>query len=154
MEIKGEKLNDELVMEIGKFSILWNCFERFQCNNFCTAKKIKEVYSLVSIDKDKQIKLAKVLNQRRAWFGQVIPEYVETGLYPGNAHQSQEEDRLLMEKFMEQKEDDLRCGCLLVIFRIRSNLMHGLKCVEQLNDQLELFKAVNGVLESLDWENQ
>ena len=30
MEIKGEKLNDGLVMEIGKFSILWNCFERFQ----------------------------------------------------------------------------------------------------------------------------
>ena len=60
MEIKGEKLNDELVMEIGKFSILWNCFERFQCNNFCTAKNIKEVYSLVSIDKDKQIKKLKI----------------------------------------------------------------------------------------------
>ena len=154
MEIKGEKVNDELVMEIGKFTILWNCFERFQCNNFCTAKKIKEVYSWVSIDKDKQVKLAKVLNQRRDWFGQVIPEYVETGLYPGNAHQSQEEDRLLMEKFMEQKEDDLRCGCLLVIYRIRNNLMHGLKCIEQLNNQLELFQAVNGVLESLDWKNQ
>ena len=94
-----------------------------------------------------------MLNERRSWFGQTISEYVETGLYPGNAHQSQEEDRLLMEKFMEQKEDDLRCGCLLVIYRIRNNLMHGLKCIEQLNDQLELFKAVNGVLESLDRNN-
>ena len=108
---------------------------------------------MISIDKANQAEFAKVLNQRRAWFGQVIPEYVETGLYPGNAHQSQEEDRLLMEKFMEQKEDDLRCGCLLVIYRIRNNLMHGLKCIEQLNDQLELFRAVNGVLESLDWKN-
>ena len=52
---------------------------------------------------------------------------------------------------MEQEEDDLRCGCLLVIYRIRNNLMHGLKCIEQLNDQLELFQTVNGVLESLDW---
>ena len=152
MEIKGEKLNDELVMEIGKFSILWNCFERFQCDNLCNPKKIKKVYSLLSIDKEEQAKLAKVLNKRRSWFGQVIPEYVETGLYPGNARQNQEEDRLLMEKFMEQKEDDLRCGCLLVIYRIRNNLMHGLKCIEQLNDQLELFQAVNGVLESLDWK--
>ena len=54
---------------------------------------------------------------------------------------------------MKQEGDDLRQGCLLVIFRIRNNLMHGLKCIEQLNDQLELFKAVNGVLESLDWKN-
>jgi len=152
MEIKGEKLNDGLVMEIGKFSILWNCFERFQCNNVCNPKKIKKIYSLLSISKEEQAKLAKVLNKRRSWFGQVISEYVETGLYPGNARQNQEEDRRLMEKFMEQKEDDLRCGCLLVIYRIRNNLMHGLKCIEQLNDQLELFQAVNGVLESLDWK--
>lgn len=151
MIIKENKLNDELVMEIGRFSILWNCFERYQCDNLCNPKKIKSVYSLLSINKEKQAKLAKVLNKRRSWFGQVIPEYVETGLYPGNARQNQEEDRLLMEKFMEQSEDDLRCGCLLVIYRIRNNLMHGLKCIEQLNDQLELFQAVNGVLESVEW---
>lgn len=153
MVIKGNRLDDKLIMEIGKFSILWNCFERFQCDNFCNPKKIKDVSFLVTIDKERQAELAKVLNKRRAWFGQVIPEYVETGLYPGNAHQSQEEDRLLMEKFMKQEEDDLRCGCLLVIYRIRNNLMHGLKCIEQLNDQFELFQAVNGVLESLDWKN-
>ena len=66
MEIKGEKLNDELVMEIGKFSILWNCFERFQCNNFCTAKKIKEVCSLVSIDEAKQAELDAVRTSAQA----------------------------------------------------------------------------------------
>ena len=150
MEIYGESLKDELVMEIGKFAILWNCFERFYCNNFCKPQKIKDAAPTVKIDEDKQKKLAKVLNQRRAWFGQVISEYVETGLYPGNARQNQVEDRLLMEKFMEQGDDDLRAGCLLVIYRIRNNLMHGLKCIEQLNDQLELFKAVNGVLESIE----
>lgn len=151
MEIKGEKLNDALVMEIGKFAILWNCFERFQCDNNCNADKIKSVYSRISIEKDKQEELARVLNERRSWFGQVISEYVETGLYPGNARQNRPEDRMLMEKFMKQEGDDLRQGCLLVIFRIRNNLMHGLKCVEQLNDQFELFKAVNGVLESIEF---
>ena len=149
MNIKGENLNDELIMEIGKFAILWSCFEHNYCNNSCNPNAIKTVASLVTIDKEKQIKLAKVLNQRRNWFGQIISEYVETGLYPLNARQNSKEDRLLMEKFMEQSDDDLHCGCLLVIYRIRNNLMHGLKCIKQLNDQLELFKAVNEVLESL-----
>lgn len=149
MEIKGEKLNDELIMEIGKFAILWNSFEHFYCNNRCKPQKIKDVASTVNINGDKQEKLAEVLNQRRSWFGQAISEYVETGLYPDNAKQSTEEDKHLMEQFMEQSDDDLRVGCLLVIYRIRNNLMHGLKCIEQLNDQLELFKAVNDVLESI-----
>lgn len=54
-----------------------------------------------------------------------------------------------MQNFMDQTGDDLNCGCLLVIYRIRNNLMHGLKMVEELNNQLKLFKAVNGVLESI-----
>ena len=150
MLIKQHILDDELVVEVGKFAILWNCFERFHCDNLCNPNKIKAVYQNLKIDQDKQAALAKALNVRRSWFGQIIPEYVETGLYPGNARQNQEADRQLMEKFMEQKEPDLRCGCLLVIYRIRNNLMHGLKCIEQLNDQIELFKAVNGVLESIE----
>lgn len=146
MKIKGELLKDELVMEIGKFAILWNCFERFQCNNNCSPKEIKRIAPFLNVDVKYQAQLAEVLNQRRSWFGQVISEYVETGLCPGNAKPSIEEDKHLM----EQSDDDLRAGCLLVIYRIRNNLMHGLKCIEQLNDQLELFQAVNCVLEAIE----
>lgn len=149
MIIRGNYLDDKLVVEIGRFSILWNCFERFNCDNACNPAKIKNIYQNIKIDKNKEVELAKVLNERRSWFGQIISEYVETGMYPNNARQNKEEDRLLMEKYMEQKEEDLRCGCLLVIYRIRNNLMHGLKCIEQLNNQLKLFEAINGVLETL-----
>lgn len=115
---RGNNLDDKLVVEIGRFSILWNCFERFKCDNACNPAKIKLIYQNIKIDKNKEAQLARVLNERRSWFGQVISEYVETGLYPGNARQNKEEDRLLMERFMEQKEEDLGCGCLLVIYRI------------------------------------
>ncbi|MEE0945360.1 MAG: hypothetical protein U0M42_00855 [Acutalibacteraceae bacterium] len=151
MVINGFKLNDELIMEIGKFTILWNCFERYQCQNLCNPTKIKSISSSLNIKKEEMLELANVLNKRRSWFGQVIPDYVETGLHPGNARMSRAEELHLMEDFMEQKSDDMRCGCLLVIHRIRNNLMHGLKRIEQLNDQLELFQAVNGVLESVDF---
>lgn len=150
MNIKDYHLSGELITQIGIFAISWNCFERFYCKNCCNPKVIKRVYKDISISTEKQSELAMVLNERRTWFGQVISEYVDTGLYPGNARQNQEEDRVLMEKFLKQEEPDLRCGCLLVIYRIRNNLMHGLKCVEQLNDQLELFKAVNAVLGSVE----
>ena len=149
MLIKGNNLSDDLVVENGKFAILWNCFERYQCNNNCNPSKIRSIYKNLSIDKAAQRELAKVLNERRSWFGQIISLYVETGLYPGNARQNNIDDRMAMGRFLEQNEEDLRHGCLLVIYRIRNDLMHGLKCIEQLNDQLTLIKAVNGVLESI-----
>ena len=79
-----------------------------------------------------------------------ISDYVTTGMYPENSWNLKEEHLLLIEKFIEQQGNDLSAGCLLVIFRIRSNLMHGLKDIDMLNDQLELFRAINGVLESIE----
>ena len=148
MKIKNENLNDDLVMEMGRFAILWNCFERNHCNFHSTPSQIKEIAPRLNIDEEKQSKLAEVLNQRRMWFGQLVSEYVEASLHPDNAHNSSADNKKRMEEFVEQR-GDLRCGCLLVIHRIRNNLMHGIKRIEQLNDQLELFEAVNDVLESI-----
>lgn len=149
MVIRGNELANETVLEIGRFAILWNCLERSIFDNNCSIPKIKERYKNIYINEEAQKRLAEVLNVRRGWFRQVIPEYVETGLYPGNAHRGNEDDSMLIQKFMKQEDEDLRCGCLLTIYRLRNNLMHGLKLIEELNGQLELFKAVNEVLESI-----
>ena len=79
----------------------------------------------------------------------IISEYVQQSLSPAGARQPQEADKRFMEEFLKQSGDDLTCGCLLTIYRIRNNLMHGLKQIEDLNTQLDLFKAVNEVLESV-----
>ena len=60
-----------------------------------------------------------------------------------------EEDINLMRMFLEQSGDDLVCGCLLVIHRIRNNLMHGLKLLCELDDQIEFFSAANEILENI-----
>lgn len=136
-------------MEIGKFAISWNCFERFYCDNLCSPAKIREKANDILIEDGKQSILASVLNERRSWYNQITFDYVATGLHPGNAGNSTQSDMICMQNFMDQTGDDLNCGCLLVIYRIRNNLMHGLKMVEELNNQLKLFNAVNGVLESI-----
>ena len=149
MVIKGHVLDEKLVMEIGKFSILWNYFESSQCDNYCDANKIKAISASIHIGCEEQTEFAKVINKRRAAFRQVASDYVGNSLHPRNAHYSSEEARFLMQQFIEQDGDNLCCGCLLIIYRIRNNLLHGLKCIQNLNDQLELFQAVNAVLESL-----
>ncbi len=150
MIVNGYDLNNELIFEIGRFSILWNLFERFQCDNNCNSRAIKDVCSCIGCDDTKQSKLAQVLNERCRLFCQDISNYVDESLHPGNSRQSSQEDKEIMQNYLKQEGDELLRGCLLVIYRIRNNLMHGMKCVEELNNQLTLFKAVNEVLESIN----
>lgn len=149
MLIQGCDLQEATVLEIGKFSILWNCFERYWCDNNCNPRKIKSIANAVPVDAEKQAHLAKVLNERRHWFGQLEMDYVRDSLHPGNARSSSEEDMVIMREFMKQDGDNLTCGCLLVLCRIRNNLMHGMKHLEELDGQIELFRAANAVLESI-----
>ena len=151
MQIKGRNLKNETVLEIGKFAILWNCFEKEYCNNNCKAAVIREKANLIQIDIGTQANFADVLNKRRIILGQSITEYITNGLHGENAHGSPETDMNTMCKFLEQcgDYDELVCGCLLVIRRIRNNMMHGLKAVSELDKQIELFRSANEVLESI-----
>lgn len=149
MKIKDCELKNETVLEIGRFAILWNCFERDCCKNNCNPSSIKKISGSIQLDIEKQANLATVLNKRRSWFGQLKLDYVEKSLHPGNARNSSEDDMAIMCRFLEQSGDELACGCLLVIHRIRNNLMHGLKLLDQLDNQIELFRAANEVLESI-----
>ena len=151
MKIRDFELKDQTVLEIGKFAILWNWFEKEFCENNCNYSRLENASKNVRIDSQKQKELADVFEVRKYMFMQVTEEYVDTGLYPDNAKRTKidAEERKVMEDFIDQKEGDTTWGCLMTIYRIRCNMMHGLKIVEQLDDQYELFKAVNGVLESI-----
>ena len=144
-------MKNETVLEIGKFATLWNCFEKEYCNNNCKAAVIREKANLIQIDIGTQAKFADVINKRRIKLGQSITEYITNGLHGENAHGSPETDMNTMCKFLEQcgDYDELVCGCLLVIRRIRNNMMHGLKAVSELDKQIELFRSANEVLESI-----
>ena len=40
-------------------------------------------------------------------------------------------------------------GCLYVCLRLRNNLFHGVKLYYSLDDQIEIFKALNNLLEEI-----
>ena len=149
MKIRGTEIRDEVVAEIGRFAILWNYFEKDFCMNCCNPRKIKEVKERIAVEPEKIDVFLKVLSKRRHHFGFNVSEYIRTGLYPGNARRTGSEDESCMRDFMEEIRDNTLDGCLLIIYRIRNNLMHGLKLPKDLNDQLELFQSANEVLESI-----
>lgn len=150
MRIKDFELNDETVMELGKFAVLWNLFEKEFCDQNCNPKELREVATKIIIDEEIMQSFAVAINARCIWFEMMISEYARKSLHPENAKMSSEEEIEYMEKFLRWEKDNRVLGCLLIMNRIRNNLMHGLKIAEQLDDQIELFKAVNMVLLNIE----
>lgn len=152
MNIAGQNVKRDVVIEIGKFAILWNHFEHFHCNNHCDPSRIKEIANFIVISEDKMNLLREALKNRMDISEEDTHVYVYKGLYPtGSIDTKKEENKQYMERFINNDSDQMNntIGCLLIIQRIRNNMMHGLKDISELSGQLELFQAVNGVLENI-----
>lgn len=152
MNILGEELENKIVFEIGKFTILWEEFEKNYCSNNCNSKKILAFSLTISVDNKILKDFSKELHGRTEYFNEDIETYTNYNLIPQNAHRPKSKYIKIMRDFINLDElvnSDWICGALLCIYRIRNNLLHGLKELSELNGQIGLFKSMNKVLENI-----
>lgn len=151
IKILNNDLTDKIVFEIGKFSIFWAEFEKSLGNN-CSDDLLVNKKHLFMVDDNVIINFWKSLHNRSQYFDEDIEAYTNYNLIPENAHRPRDKYIKYMKDFLNLDElvkNDWVCGALLCIYRIRNNLLHGLKCIDELNGQIELFKAMNKVLENI-----
>ena len=103
-------------------------------------------------------KLAIELNNRANKLGRNVDNYVKTRIYPENGARVSNTDRTtympIVAGFISSGGNNELVGALLAIFRIRNNMFHGLKGYSELDEQIDLFKAMNAVLEEvIKWAN-
>lgn len=140
-------LQQDTVLSIGKFAILWNIFEREKCNNYCTVSKIEK---LIFNTSDKWHQLAEVLKRRQEQFDLTEEQYITRKLRRQGLNSERIEK---INKFLQSNGQEDIVGGLFAIYRIRNNMFHGEKDYQMLDGQKELFDAVNNVLESILRDN-
>lgn len=145
VKIAGHNFRRNTVEEVGKFAILWNKFEKDKCNNCCSTKKLRTMNGFSSSKYFQN--LARVLKHRSELLGFHYDAYVRRGLSMGHGLNSDDMDLILA--FMNSDGMDSLAGGLLAIYRIRNNMFHGLKEWTDLDNQIELFVAMNNVLEEM-----
>jgi len=152
MKILKEELSVKIVKEIGKFTILWAEFEKVYCKFNCSSSQIWDLKDKLIIKETKLLKYNQVLQGRLNYFNEEMECYVEYNLIPRNARPPNNEDKKAMKDFINLDKlvkEYWSCGALLCIYRIRNNLLHGLKQICELDGQIELFRAMNSVLENI-----
>ena len=146
MKILNKEINDELVKEVGKFTILWANFEEKYCNTRCSPEKILKLDYLTVENKQFLKNLAECLLGR---FDLSEEEFIGYNLIPEKADKPKKDviekinDYIILERYSVE-------GALLLIYRVRNNLMHGLKSCSDLDGQIDLFKAINDILENIE----
>ena len=151
IQIGYVNINNETIFEIGKFAILWNIFENIKCDNNCTCDKIINMEkSLEHLGKKSFKQFAIELRTRAVKLNSDVDTYVNSYLYPANGARISDIYRTknipVVIDFINSVGETNLIGAILAIYRIRNNMFHGLKGHSELDDQIDLFKAMNAVL--------
>ena len=151
-------LDGNVVTIFGEFTILWQLFEKEYCNKMCQIKKLKKIANSASkTDHD------GALTQAIADFRIGVTKWA-TPNFEINLNNVQErfrfETNTLTQKDLAQKAVDFLSnseqdftkqvhGALLVLHRLRNNLLHGEKEKSTLYLQADMFSCATKVLFAL-----
>ncbi len=146
IKIHGRDFEQNTVIAVGKFAILWNIFEKNKCCNNCYPEKLIEISNRLENSEAFQL-FANALTNRAVTFNIDSFEYVQHQLAMGNGLRSEHKE--LIRSFMNSGGTDNVAGGLLAMYRIRNNMFHGLKEWSDLDNQIDLFVSMNEVLEEI-----
>ena len=144
ININNRELSEQTVMEIGKFTILWNIFEKEKCRLNCNSRKIIQLTQNATTNKHWQ-DLANALQMRTQLVGNNTRTYVNERLSQGYGIRRDDDKEQIIE-FIDSEGRKSLAGGLLAIYRIRNNMFHGLKDWTELDSQIELFVKLNEFL--------
>lgn len=136
-------VKSNVVLEIGKFTMLWNLFElRFFGRNFRFEDIGKiNLYQKLSMDYLVIIKEAIFLKNKSNNIDDIIERFSirdneKKYIIENNLVASDEPEKIIM-------------LIILLIYRIRNNMFHGLKDIYSIEEQEELFKVASDFLERI-----
>ena len=166
MIIKSYELSELLLTEIGRFAILWNYFEEKFFDCYCSHLKIINKFNEITFDNAKAKSLQNVFIERIESYGltgdeninrKIIQSYVKSVFWDdaprkGKKKKEMDEEISAIIDFCTKDEPDV-CGCLFLLYRIRNNLMHGVKQLPRIDNQFDIFQAANNVLETIERTN-
>jgi len=138
-------LENETILEIGKFSILWGCFEWKYFDNNCNKNKIDNYAKKINNENAELLVLCyNIINKLRSLYNHdsnTIIERLHSGIM------SSEIEKCLKTDCSDKLS--IIQGTLYICYRVRNNMFHGEKCEFFLNEQKDLFKKINFLLNQL-----
>ncbi len=144
-------VSNEMLLELGEFTILWAQFELKYFNNDCTVNKLCELHKRVSLSNNLKNSCKNLINNLLEYFQTtkdlITENYIREKLYSTKNNYVNNEVIEVLTK--DPSNESLITGVLLIIYRLRNNMFHGLKDCYTINRQFKLFQSVNDFLNEM-----
>lgn len=134
----GPVLSAEASSAVASFTLMWNLFEEVACNNKASVSAFEQFISIVVSNPINPEIIAELQSCLSFWkFRYRTPEGFDDrflGLYFRKG-----DKQALVEAVLEERVSDLSqeiLALVIIIYRLRNNLFHGLKSIGMLNDQI------------------
>jgi hypothetical protein len=134
----GTRLTAEAIAAVANFTMMWNLFEGLACDNNANVAKFEEIASSVNDASASEEFKAQLDEFVSFWtFRYRTPQgfadrFLGLNFRRGDRREVVEE--VLTGRLHSAREKTL--ALLVIVYRLRNNLFHGLKTIDMLNDQV------------------
>lgn len=141
----GTNLNDETIHVVSSFALMWNIFENGLCGNSANSTKLGNICRDIQITPELSEQIESSLShfKQRYVTGTEFSQYFDGLNFRPNDNKTHVESVLLGTATTNK---DKLLALLIIIYRFRNNLFHGLKRIGSLNDQVENLDTANRLL--------
>lgn len=145
----GEDIDFCQVNEIALFWLFWNLFERVWFDRNCTLSKIHREFGWITLHDERVLLRTLAVFKSRYVTEWEVNERFNEWLKFGTWMNSDEDPKILSKKVLEWSRNsnlDRIRACVFIIYRLRNNLFHGNKIIENITDQNDMFRQINKFL--------
>jgi hypothetical protein len=135
----GAELLPETTAAVANFTLMWNLFEDMVCRNHANVREFKQIAQTLSqaqVSAEDEEALRSCLS---FWVFRYRRGTGFSARFEG-LHFRPNDRREVVEAVLRGESEDLSSRLLalmVIVYRLRNNLFHGLKTIERLNDQVE-----------------
>jgi hypothetical protein len=131
----GDILKPEAVDVISNFTLMWNLFEGVVCDNHADIRVFEKLSAKIA---QRASLSSEIEDGVRFWSARYLTDAGFNDLFQG-LHFRPRDCREHVEAVLRSEKNDPRSQLLavmIIIYRLRNNLFHGLKTIDTLNDQV------------------
>jgi hypothetical protein len=133
--VGADALKPATLQIVSSFTLMWNFFENTVCDRRANIAKFDEIATLLAQRKEPPVGIAESL---RFWVDRYYDGAAFNTLFDGLEFREGDR-RNHVEAVLSGASDDLRdqlLAVMIIVYRLRNNLFHGLKEIPTLNNQV------------------
>lgn len=131
----GVHLDPECLQALQNFTLMWNLFESLLCENFAKISAFEEIVTRHEFKEPS----ASLVNSFSYFRSRYVSNGDFTAIFEGLRFRRNDRQEVV-EKALKSESPSLSeivLATMLIVYRLRNNLFHGLKSVSSLNNQTD-----------------